>query len=596
MNHKQLRIRINGSDYLMYEGTTVLEACLETGIKVPNLCYLEGVSERASCGLCVVEVEGAKSLLRACVTKISEGMQIFTNTKRVRRARKTNLKLLLSNHPRNCLQCDKNMKCELQKMADELDVREATYPNIRKKKVKLDETSHSLIRDHDKCILCARCVEVCSQMQSVKAIDIAGRGMDAHVSTFFDRGLGNSECVNCGQCLLVCPTGALMAKSEVDKVWGALDDPDKFVVVQTAPAIRAAIGEEFGIESGTSTTGKLVAALRKMNYDRGFDTQFTADLTIVEEGHELIDRIKTGGVLPMITSCSPGWIRFAENFFPGILSHISSCKSPQQMFGAAAKTYYAEKLDISPEKITVVSVMPCTAKKFEAKRKEMNSAYRYWKEKTGTDEGKGFPDVDHVLTTRELGDMIREAGIDYAKLAGERFDIPLGTSTGAATIFGATGGVMEAALRTAYFKLTGSKMPRLDFEPARGMKEIKEASVEINGLNVNVAVAHGLGNARKILEKVKDGKCNYHFIEIMTCPGGCIGGGGQPVPTNYERRKRRMEALYREDESMELRQSHENPAVIELYEKFLEKPLGDLSHRLLHTEYRKTPYIPRTGE
>ncbi|MGM0568553.1 MAG: NADH-dependent [FeFe] hydrogenase, group A6 [Elusimicrobiota bacterium] len=586
MVDKQVRIKINGTDYLMYEGISLLEACFKAGIKIPSLCYLEGLSQRASCGICVVEVKGAKSLVRACVTQIREGIEVFTNTARVRRARKTNLKLLLSNHPRNCLQCDKNLKCELQKMAEELDVKDTTYPNIRKKHIPLDETSHSLVRDHDKCILCARCVEVCNQVQTVDAIEIAGRGMDAHVSTFFDEGLGNSECVNCGQCLLVCPTGALMARNETDKVWDDIDNPNKFVVVQTAPAIRAAIGEEFGLAPGAALTAKLVAALRKMNFNRVFDTQFSADLTIVEEASELIERITNKKPLPMITSCSPGWIKFAENFFPEIIEHVSSCKSPQQMFGALAKTFYAKKLDMDPRNISVVSVMPCTAKKFEARRKEMVSAYNFWKEELELKDEDVFPDVDHVLTTRELADMLREAGIDFVNIAGERFDRPLGVSTGAGTIFGTTGGVMEAALRTAYFKLSGQKLSSLNLEEVRGMKGVKEAEVKINGKKVKVAVAHGLGNARKVLEPVKKGNSPYQFIEIMTCPGGCIGGGGQPIPTNYEIRKKRALALYQEDEAMEFRQSHENPALIELYESFLEKPLGKLSHSLLHTAYR----------
>ncbi len=587
MSSKQLRIKINQKDYLMYEGISVLEACLKAGIKIPNLCYMEGVSRRASCGICVVEVKGARALVRACVTRISEGLEIFTNTKRVRRARKTNLKLLLANHPRNCLECDKNMKCELQRMADELDVRDSTYPNIRKKHIEKDISSPSLVRDHDKCILCARCVEVCSSVQTVNAIEIAGRGMDAHVSTFFDRGLAKSECVNCGQCLLVCPTGALMAKSSVGSVWEAIDDPEKFVVVQTAPAIRAAIGEEFNFAPGQAMTGRLVSALKRISFDRVFDTQFTADLTIVEEGNELIHRIKNGGVLPMITSCSPGWISFAETFFPKVLDHLSTCKSPQQMFGAVAKTYYARKLKIDPRKISVVSVMPCTAKKYEAGRPEMNSAFRYWKEELNLKDKESFPDVDHVLTTRELADMIREAGVDFANLTSSRFDSPLGISTGAATIFGSSGGVMEAALRTAYFKLTGKSLPALELKELRGMKEIKEAAVNIGGKKIKVAISHGLANARKLLKEVDEGKSPYHFIEVMTCPGGCIGGGGQPVPTDYEIRMSRLKSLYDEDQSMDIRESHLNPAVEELYEAFLKKPLGDLSHTLLHTRYRK---------
>jgi len=587
MTPRQIRIKINGSALLMYEGISVLDACGEAGIRIPSLCYLEGVSKRASCGICVVEIAGAKTLMRACVTPIREGIEIFTNTERVRKARQANIKLLLANHPRNCLECDKNLRCELQKMADDLGVKDTSYPNIRKKRYPVDLSSDSIVRDHEKCILCARCVEVCSQVQSVNAIEIAERGMEAHVSTFFNKGLASSECVNCGQCLLVCPTGALMAKSEADMVWAALEDPDRHVVVQAAPAVRAAIGEEFGIKPGEPLTGKLTAALRRLNFDKVFDTQFTADLTILEEGNELISRIREGGDLPLITSCSPGWISFAETFFPEVLSKLSSCKSPQQMFGALAKTYYAEKASIPPEKITVVSVMPCTAKKQEARRPEMNSAAEYWKSRGRKASELPSRDVDYVLTTRELADMIRESGIVFEKLTGEKFDSPLGISTGAGTIFGATGGVMEAALRTAYAVLTGKSLGDLNIMNVRGMGGIREAEIDIEGIKVRAAVAHGLKNARRLMEEVSTGDSPYHFIEIMTCPGGCAGGGGQPSPADEETRKKRIEALYKEDKSMDIRESHKNPSVIELYENFLEKPLGKISHELLHTSYKR---------
>ncbi len=591
MTQKQLRIKINGDTYLMYEGQSVLEACRSAGINIPNLCYLEGVSRRASCGICVVEIEGARTLVRSCVTPIREGIEIFTNTGRVRKARHTNIKLLLANHPRNCLECDKNRQCELQKLSDDLDVRDTSYPKIRKKHYDIDASSPSLTRDHEKCILCARCVEVCSQVQSVDAIEIAERGMEAHVSTFFNKGLDASECVNCGQCLLVCPTGALMAKHETGSVWKAIDEPGRHVVVQAAPAIRAAIGEEFGFEAGMPLTGTLAAALRKMGFDRVFDTQFTADLTIIEEGNELISRIKNKGVLPLITSCSPGWIRFAETFFPKLLPNLSTCKSPQQMFGTLAKTYYAEKMNIDPSKITVVSVMPCTAKKFEARRPEMNSAAEYWRNKGRRLPG-GTRDVDSVITTRELADMIRESGIDFARLTGEKFDEPFGISTGAGTIFGATGGVMEAALRTAYAELTGKSLKDLNLKAVRGMGGVREASVDINGLTLKVAVAHGLKNAREVMEQVSKGKSPYHFIEIMTCPGGCIGGGGQPVPATTDVREKRIKAVYSEDESMPLRESHKNPAVIALYDEFLKEPLSGVSHSMLHTEYSRRDLYP----
>ncbi|NLB34719.1 MAG: 4Fe-4S binding protein [Elusimicrobia bacterium] len=587
MTSKQIRMKINGKKFLMYEGISILDACEEVGIKIPSLCYLEGVSKRASCGICMVEIAGANTLMRACVTPIREGIEIFTNTERVRKARQTNIKLLLANHPRNCLECDKNLRCELQKMADDLGVKDIEYPNIKNQEQPLDLSSNSIVRDPEKCILCARCVEVCSRVQGVAAIDIAERGIDAHVATFFNKGLSESECVNCGQCLLVCPTGALMVKSEVDKVWEALDDPDSYVVVQTAPAVRAAIGEEFGIEPGEPLTGKLTAAIRRLNFDKVFDTQFTADLTIVEEGNELLARIQEGGQLPLITSCSPGWISFAETFFPEVIPYLSSCKSPQQMFGALAKTYYAEKESISPEKIKVVSVMPCTAKKHEARRPEMNSAAEYWKKRGRKNSELPSRDVDYVLTTSELADMFREAGIDFNKLAGEKFDLPLGISTGAGTIFGATGGVMEAALRTVYAVLTGESLKDLNLMSVRGMEGIREAEIEIDGRKIKAAVAHGLKNGRQLMEEVSAGNSPYHFIEIMACPGGCIGGGGQPAPADEKILKKRAEALYKEDESKEIRESHKNPAIIELYKEYLEKPLGEISHELLHTHYSK---------
>ncbi|MCU0651273.1 MAG: [FeFe] hydrogenase, group A, partial [Candidatus Omnitrophica bacterium] len=443
------------------------------------------------------------------------------------------------------------------------------------------------IRDPNKCILCRRCIAMCAKVQSVNAIDSMNRGKLTKISTFMDKGLGNVSCVNCGQCLLVCPTGALTENTQIAGVWKALADPSKFVVVETAPAVRASIAEEFGMPAGTLATGKMAASLRRLGFNKVFDTQFSADLTIMEEGHELIDRIKNKGVLPLITSCSPGWIKFAEHFYPGILDHISSCKSPQQMFGAIAKTYYAQKLGIDPKNMVVVSIMPCTAKKFEAKRPEMNGAFEYWKHKSGLTEKDAFPDVDFVLTTREAARMIKEAGIDFGKIQDERFDEPLGISTGAAVIFGATGGVMEAALRTAYEVLTGKTLENIDFESVRGLKGIKTAEVDIDGLTVKVAVANSLSNARVLLDEIKAGKSPYAFIEIMTCPGGCLGGGGQPIPTDAAIRQKRMEAIYQEDRNKELRKSHENPAVQALYKDFLGKPLGELSHHLLHTHYKE---------
>ncbi len=590
MNEKKVNIRINGKEYQVPAGITVLKACQDNGINIPVLCYLEDVSQRAACSLCVVEVKGARTLLRSCVTRVRDGMEIFTGTERVRKARRVNLELILANHPQDCLSCEKNQVCDLQKLAHELGIENIRYEKTRKKDFAIDDSSPSIVRDPNKCILCGRCVEVCSHIQTVKAIEFTGRGLHTQIAAFFDKGLGRSECVNCGQCVLVCPTGALIEQSAIKKVWKDLADPDKVVVVQTAPAIRAAIGEEFAIAAGTPTTGKLAASLRRLGFARIFDTQFAADLTIIEEGTELISRIKNKGVLPLITSCSPGWIKFAETFFPGILDHVSTCKSPQQMFGPLAKTYYAEKMNIDPRRIVVVSIMPCTAKKFEAERPEMNSAFRYWKDKLGLKKSESFPDVDHVLTTREAARMIKEAGIDYAALPNEEFDDPLGQSTGAATIFAATGGVMEAALRSGYFYLTGRELENIELTAVRGLEGIKEATVDIDGMPVKVAVAHGLGNARKVLEDVRDGKSPYHFIEIMACPGGCIGGGGQPLPTDLETRKKRAEAVYKEDKSLHYRQSHQNPALRKLYDEFLHEPNGHLAHELLHTHYQKRVY------
>jgi len=587
MADNMIQIKIDGRSCPVKARSTLLGACKENGIDIPTLCYLEGINEEAACSLCLVEVAGARTLVRACVTKVREGMEVITVSERVRHARRINLELLLAGHPKDCFVCDRNQDCELRRLAHTMGVRTVRFPKAVEGACEVDMTSSAIIRDPNKCILCRRCLSVCRVVQEVNAIDAVGRGKNTKISTYGDKGLGNVPCINCGQCLLVCPTGALTEQSAIEPVWKALADPKKIVMVETAPAVRAAIGEEFGLEPGTLVTGKMVAGLRKLGFDKVFDTQFSADLTIMEEGFELIDRIQNKGVLPMITSCSPGWIKFAEHFYPRVLDHLSSCKSPQQMFGAVAKTYYAEKLNVDPRDIVVVSVMPCVAKKYEAARPEMNGAFHYWKDKLGLKEADNFPDVDHVLTTREAARMMHEAGIDLPRLSDEKFDDPLGCSSGAAVIFGATGGVMEAAVRTAYEVLTKTPLPKIDFEEVRGLQGIKTAELDINGLKVKIAVAHSLANARILMEEIQAGTSPYTFIEIMTCPGGCIGGGGQPMPTNTEVRKKRIEAIYREDAHMPIRKSHENPAVAALYKDFLEKPLGERSHHLLHTAYLK---------
>ena len=582
----KVNVTIDGRVCQVRAGQTILDACRESGIDVPALCYMEGLSADAACSLCVVEVKGARTLVRSCVNTVSEGQEIFTRTERVRDARKTNLELILANHPKDCFTCDRNQNCELRELAYELGVRETAYPPTKKLNLPVDNSSPSIIRDPNKCILCKRCVAVCAKVQATSAIDVVNRGQNTVVSTFENSGLANTYCVNCGQCVLVCPTGALTEKSSVAEVWKELSNPKKSVVVQTAPAVRVALGEAFGIAQGTPVTGKMVAALRRLGFNRVFDTDFTADLTIMEEGHELIHRLTNKGVLPMITSCSPGWIKFAEHFYPEQLPHLSTCKSPQQMFGPLAKTFYAEKLKLDPRDVVVVSIMPCTAKKYECQRPEMDGAFKYWQKKMGLKDSERFPDVDYVLTTRELSRMLKEAGVDFAALPDEAFDNPLGESTGAAVIFGVTGGVMEAALRTAYEVVTGKALPKLDLEMVRGLEGIKHADVQVGAITLKVAIANGLGNARVLLDQIKAGTSPYHFIEIMTCPGGCIGGGGQPLAKDRAGAKsKRMHGIYKEDRSLPLRKSHENLSVQALYKQFLGKPLGHLSHELLHTHY-----------
>ncbi len=586
MENTTVSVTINGRAYSVPQGATILDACTRAGIEIPTLCYMEDVARNASCSVCVVEVKGARSLVRSCSTCVYEGMEVSTHSPRIREARKTNVELLLANHPKDCLSCLRNRNCELQAIAAELGVKESRFVRTRKAEP-MDTTSPSLVRDPNKCILCGRCVAVCTNIQTVSAIDVSRRGIRSKISTYMEKGLGNVACTFCGQCALVCPTGAIVERDQTEEVFEHLANPDKFVIVQTAPAIRVGIGEAMGMDPGSLVTGQMVAGLRRLGFAKVLDTQFTADLTIMEEGHELIRRIKEHGALPMITSCSPGWIKFAEHFFPGPLDHLSTCKSPQQMFGAVAKTYYAAKLGIDPRKMVVVSIMPCTAKKFEAGRPEMKSAFEYWKDKRAWSDDDAFYDVDYVLTTRELARMFKETGVRFASLAPEEFDSPLGESTGAAVIFGATGGVMEAALRTAYEVLTGSPLPDVNFLAVRGMEGIREAEVAINGSTVKVAVAHTLKNARRLLEQIERGESPYAFIEIMTCPGGCLGGGGQPIPTTWDIRRRRAESIYREDVNKPLRKSHENPEVAKLYQEFLSEPLGEVSHHLLHTTYEK---------
>ena len=584
-----ITVNIDNQEVSVPEGTTILQAAAEAGIRIPTLCYLENLQAIGACRVCVVEVEGARNLVASCVTEAKDGMNIRTMSRRVREARRDIVEMMLSAHDGDCQTCERNNDCELQELARELGIKEVRYTGEKRVKIE-DSTTPALSRDTGKCISCQRCITVCSEIQGVKALAPQNRGFASVIGPAFSSTLDNVACVQCGQCAAVCPVGAINEKDHVDEIWQALDDPQKHVVVQTAPAIRAALGECFDYESGTLVTGKMVSALRRLGFDKVFDTCFTADLTIMEEGTELLSRLKdnlaNGGTaaLPQFTSCCPGWIKYAEYFYPELLDNISTCKSPQQMFGAVAKTYYAEQAGVKPEDIYVVSIMPCTAKKFECERDEMSDS--------------GYRDVDAVLTTRELGRMIDQAGIEFYSLPEGVQDNPLGKSTGAADIFANTGGVMEAALRTAYELVTGRELPfdDLRIEPIESLDGIKAASLKItdpvsewdflDGVTVNVAVAHGLENARNVIEQVKNGEAEYHFIEIMTCPGGCIGGGGQPRFTDEEKRRQRIQAIFKEDEGQEFRKSHENPDIQEIYREFLQEPLGEKSHHLLHTEYK----------
>ncbi len=566
-------LTIDGREVTVPAGTSILEAAKSVGIEIPSLCYLKDINVIGSCRVCVVEVERAKALQASCVTPVAPGMVVHTNSAKVRESRKMTVEMILSDHPYECATCPRNLNCELQSLAERLGIRAVRFGGIKHSDQSVDDSTPALVRDPNKCILCRRCVAVCEKVQSVSAIGPLGRGFGTTIAPAWGETMSQSQCVQCGQCILVCPVGALHEREYVEDVWRALADPKKHVIVQTAPAVRVSIGEPFGIEPGNVSTGKLVAALRRLGFAKVFDTDFTADLTIMEEGSELLERLKTGGKLPLITSCSPGWIKFMEGFYPDLADNVSSCKSPQQMFGALAKTYYAEKAGIDPADIVMVSIMPCTAKKYECQRPEMSAS--------------GYQDVDYVLTVRELATMIKQAGIDFQNLPDEEYDAPLGISTGAAVIFGATGGVMEAALRTAYELYTGKTLASVDFENVRGLEGLKKATVDLDGTKLNVAIANGLGNARELLDRVKSGQEQYHFIEIMTCPGGCIGGGGQPIPTDTEIRAKRISAIYQADKDLPLRKSHENPAVQELYETYLGEPLSHRSHELLHTTYSR---------
>lgn len=570
-----VNIKINNMPVSVPAGTTVLEAARQAGIDIPTLCYLKDISQTGSCRMCVVEIKGARALQAACVYPVSEGLEVLTNTPKVRKSRRVTLELLLSNHERNCLTCARNKNCELQTLSDELGITDISFDGERKQH-EIDDVSPSIVRDNNKCVLCRRCVSVCKNVQTVGVIDATERGFNTTISTAFNKPLGEVACVNCGQCIAACPVGALRENDSTEYVWNAIADPNKYVVVQTAPAVRAALGEEFGLPIGTPVTGKMAAALRRMGFDKTFDTDTGADLTIIEEGTELINRIKNGGKLPLITSCSPGWIKFCEHNFPDFLDNLSSCKSPHQMFGAIIKSYYAEKNGIDPKSIINVSVMPCVAKKFESSREEM--------------EVGGLRDVDYVISTRELARMIKQAGINFCELTDEKFDAPFEEASGAGVIFGATGGVMEAALRTVSEVLEGKELDKLEFEAVRGTEGIKTAAVNIAGNDIRVAIAHGLGNARKLLGDIRDGKAEYEFIEIMACPGGCVTGGGQPiVPAKthmcLDLKAERAKALYSEDEASKIRKSHENPDIKLIYSDFLGEPGAHKAHELLHTHY-----------
>ena len=572
---EMIKLTIDGKEVEVEKGKTILEAAKKVNINIPTLCFLKDINEMGECRMCLVEVEGRRGFATSCIQKAEEGMVIHTNTLQLIEARRLVLDLILSNHDRDCLTCTRNGNCELQKLAMDFNVTEIEYKGERTTH-KIDDLSPSIVRDFNKCILCRRCIATCKKVQGVGAIDCAQRGFTSCVSTAENHSLNDVNCTFCGQCIESCPVGALKEKDSTKEVWKKLKDEESYVVVQTAPAVRVALGEEFGMEIGTNVKGKMVSALKRLGFDKVFDTDTGADLTIMEEGTEFIQRMENKGVLPMITSCSPGWVRYCELNYPDVIPHLSSCKSPHQMFGAMVKTYFAEKYGVDPSKIYMVSVMPCIAKKYEITRDNM--------------DGSGYPDVDAVLTTRELARMIKQAHIDFTKLEDEEFDDPMGEATGAAVIFGTTGGVMEAALRTVADKLSGEELKEIDYKETRGENGIKRATLNIAGKEVKIVVASGLGNAKKIMEEIQSGKADYQFVEIMACPGGCVMGGGQPIHTSKERaeidiRSKRANALYTIDEKSTIRKSHENPVIKQIYKEFLKEPGSHKAHELLHTTY-----------
>ena len=578
MEENLVTLTIDGVEVKNKKGTTILEAARQVGIDIPTLCFLKDINEMGDCRMCIVEVEGRRGFATSCIQTVEEGMVVHTHTPNVLEARHVILDLIISNHAKDCLTCTRSGNCELQALATKFNVLDVEFPGEMTKH-KIDNLSPSIVRDFNKCILCRRCVAACKNVQKIGAIDCINRGFESCISTVGDHSLNDVNCTNCGQCIQACPTGALHEKETIDDVWVKLKDPDTYVVVQTAPAVRVALGEEFGMPIGTNVTGKMVTALKRLGFDKVFDTNTGADFTIMEEANEFVERFTQNGVLPMITSCSPGWVKYIEMNYPELLPHLSTCKSPHQMFGALVKTYFAQKEGIDPSKIYMVSVMPCIAKKFERQREEMKNDEGLW-------------DVDNVITTRELSRMIKQANIEFEKLEDSKFDNPMGEATGAAAIFGTTGGVMEAALRTAQDTLTGQNLEKIDFEQVRGGDGIKRATVNIAGKDVKVVAASGLANAQKIMEEIKSGKADYQFVEIMACPGGCVMGGGQPIKSSKIRRevdvrKLRADALYSIDEKSTIRKSHENPILKQIYAEYLEKPGSHIAHKLLHTHYIK---------